>query len=79
MAVGNVIGSNIFNVLLILGISSVLHPITINAATAIDMALLICVSFVVYFFCVTDHKISRLEGLLMLCMYCADMAFAIIR
>ena len=79
MAVGNVIGSNIFNVLLILGISSVLHPITINAATAIDMALLICVSFVVYFFCVTDHKISRLEGALMLCMYCADMAFAIIR
>ncbi len=79
MAVGNVIGSNIFNVLLILGISSVLHPITINAATAIDMALLICISFVVYFFCVTDHKISRLEGALMLCMYCADMAFAIIR
>ena len=79
MAVGNVIGSNIFNVLLILGISSVLHPITINAGTAIDMALLICLSFVVYFFCVTDHKISRLEGALMLCMYCADMAFAIIR
>ena len=79
MAVGNVIGSNIFNVLFILGVSAILHPVAINAAAAIDMALLIFVSIVVYFFCVTERRISRLEGVLMLCMYCADMAFAIIR
>ena len=78
LAVGNVVGSNLFNILLILGVSGTINPIAVNFASVIDLGVLLVVSVVTMIFCITRH-ISRAEGAVMVLMYAATMAFAIIR
>lgn len=79
LAVGNVVGSNIFNLLFILGISSAIHPLTVNAASVYDMIILIVVSFITYAFSLSRKTINRSEGIILVMIYIADVAFAIIR
>ena len=79
MAVGNVVGSNIFNMMFILGVSSMIHPVGVNVASLWDMLILTIVSIVVYVFSLTRRTIERKEGAVMLLIYIADMAFAILR
>ena len=79
LAVGNVVGSNIFNILFILGISSTIHPIGVNAASIYDMVILIGVSILVFLFSIKGKIINRIEGIIMLLIYAASMVFAIIR
>jgi cation:H+ antiporter len=65
VAVGNVVGSNIFNILLILGISAVITPLIVNSQLLrLDVPLMIVVSFIFYFMAL-DGVISRLDGLLL--------------
>jgi cation:H+ antiporter len=78
LAVGNVVGSNIFNILFILGVSSTIHPIAVNYASVIDLFILIIVSVVTFIFSLTE-KISRAEGAVMVLMYAATVIFAIVR
>lgn len=78
LAVGNVVGSNIFNILFILGVSATIHPITVNYASVIDLLILIVVSAVTLIFSLTK-KISRIEGAVMILMYAATVVFAIVR
>lgn len=78
LAVGNVVGSNIFNILFILGVSSTIHPIAVNYASVIDLFILIIVSVVTYVFSLTK-KISRAEGAVMVLMYASTVIFAIVR
>ena len=78
LAVGNVIGSNIFNILFILGVSATIHPIAVNYASVIDLLILIIVSIVTFIFSLTK-KISRIEGAVMILMYAATVVFAIVR
>lgn len=79
MAVGNVVGSNIFNLLLILGVSSTIHPITISMASFVDLGLLLGLSLLAYAFVCTGRKINRWEGLIMLAMYAGYMGYSIWR
>lgn len=79
LAVGNVVGSNIFNLLFILGVSTSIHPVMVNAASVYDMMILLFVSAMTLFFSVTGHSIKRLEGIIMLLCYAGATAFAIIR
>lgn len=67
IAVGNVVGSNIFNILLILGISAIITPLIVQQQLIwLDVPLMIGVSFLVYFMSL-DGAIGRLEaGLLFL-------------
>lgn len=78
LAVGNVVGSNIFNLLFILGVSAMIHPIAVNYASVIDLLILIVVSAVTLIFSLTK-KISRIEGVAMILMYAATVIFAIVR
>lgn len=78
LAVGNVIGSNIFNILFILGVSATIHPIAVNYASVIDLLILIVVSVVTLVFSLTK-KISRPEGAVMILLYAATVGFAIVR
>ena len=78
MAVGNVVGSNIFNLMFILGISSTIHPVAVNLASVTDLAILVVVSAVVFIFSLTK-KINRIEGALMVLMYIGTMVYAIVR
>ncbi len=79
MAVGNVAGSNIFNMMFILGVSSMIHPVGVNVASLCDMLILLAASIVVYVFSLTRRTIERKEGVVMLLIYISDMAFAIMR
>ncbi len=79
MAVGNVIGSNIFNILFILGTSSLLRPIGVNLASVFDILILIFVNTVTLIFSITSRKIQRLEGAVLLLLYVASVLFAVFR
>lgn len=79
LAVGNVIGSNLFNLLFILGISATIHPIAVNLASIYDLILLIAVSLITYGFSFSKKRIQRAEGIFMLLLYVADIVFAIMR
>lgn len=71
LALGNVIGSNIFNILLILGASSFICPITVGAVAIYDMLVLLGVSIFTYI-CVRNRKdINKLEGAIFLVIYAA--------
>ena len=79
MAIGNVIGSNIFNLLFILGTSALIHPVAINTASICDLVILVAVSGLAYLFAFTSRRIARVEGIFMLMLYAADVVFAILR
>lgn len=79
LAVGNVVGSNIFNLLLILGVSSLVNPVAVNIASLCDMVILILVSVLVFIFMLISKKITRLQGLFMVVIYIADVVFAFFR
>ncbi len=78
LAIGNVVGSNIFNILFILGISSTLHPIPVNMACLIDFAILLVASIMVYFFSLSK-KINRIEGAVMILFYIGTVVYAALR
>ena len=79
LALGNVVGSNIFNILFILGSASALSTINVAPELFIDTAILIAVTLLMYFLCRTKEKTSRGEGVLCVLVYAADMAYIILR
>ncbi len=79
LALGNVIGSNIFNILAILGLSSFIHPIMITTQSVYDLMILIVFSVVVWFAARSQKEISRGEGIAILALYMGYMAYIIIR
>lgn len=83
MAIGNVVGSNISNILLTLGLSGVISPIAINPdaffGTLVDCGVYIVVCLMAYIFCLTSKKITRAEGGIMVACYVAYTAYIIIR
>ncbi len=76
IAVGNVVGSNIFNVLFILGISAVIQPLPFGTATNLDIgtAVLATLLLFVFMFTVRRHAIDRLEAAMFIALYAAYMA-----
>lgn len=79
MAIGNVIGSNIFNILFILGASALVHPIDVTAGAAIDMVILIAMNVLMFLFAASDRKITRAEGAVMIGLYILELIFAYFR
>ena len=78
MALGNAIGSNVFNILMVLGIASALSPISIIKENIIDLCVLIVFTICVWIFAGTK-KIGRLEGFVMVALYAAYAVYIIIR
>ena len=79
MAVGNAVGSNIFNILMVLGIASAINPITLIRENIIDIAILIGFSVLVWIFAATKRKITWKEGLSMVILYLIYAAYIIVR
>lgn len=79
MALGNVIGSDIFNILFVLGIATAISPISFLMENVIDIILLIIMSVIVLAFAWTKQQINRKEGILMLLMYTAYMVYICVR
>lgn len=78
IAMGNVIGSNLFNILLILGVSSVITPIPVQATSIIDCLFLIAIS-VIFYIPARKGKLGRLPGTLMVASYVAYTVYLIMR
>ncbi len=78
IAMGNIIGSNLFNILCILGISSVLSPIHVEMTALIDTGILTILSFGFWFLC-KKHPLDKKLGSIMLCTYLIYMIYIIIR
>ena len=79
MALGNVIGSNLFNILMVLALSAAVKPIAVNRFAVIDGACLLVFSVIAFALCWTKGQISRQEGLAMLGMYGGYMVYICIR
>lgn len=77
IALGNVIGSNIFNIFFVLGISSFIHEITINGAVFFDMFMMMAASFITYGFAASKRSINKPEGAFLVLLYVAYMVFVI--
>jgi cation:H+ antiporter len=79
LALGNVVGSNIFNILFILGAASALSPVSVQPELLIDGLIMIVVTAAVFIFCRTKHCMNRIEGILCVAAYIGYTAYAIIR
>lgn len=79
MAVGNAVGSNIFNILMVLGIASAISPVSLISENVIDILVLVGFSVVGWFFARSDRKITRNEGIAMVAMYLIYTAYIIMR
>lgn len=79
MAVGNAVGSNIFNVLGILGVATVIQPVALIAENIIDAGVLLAVSVMLLVFAWTKGTISRNEGILMLATYMIYLMYICMR
>lgn len=79
MAVGNVIGSNIFNILFVLGIATTISPIDFLMENIIDIIILTLMSLFVWILAWSKKHIVRWEGVLMLLLYAGYVGYIIIR
>lgn len=79
IAIGNVIGSNIFNILAILGVAPLISPIKTQGISNVDMILMLGVSILLYPLLKSGLKISRKEGILLLLIYIAYTVYLIVR
>ena len=62
IAIGNVIGSNVFNILLILGLTAVICPMQIGGITLIDLLVMLLAAVLVWLFSFTKYRVERWEG-----------------
>ena len=79
MAVGNVIGSNVFNILFVLGIAATISPVAFIFENVIDIIVVIAVTLIIWFFAWSKNEINRKEGVAMLALYVIYMVYIIVR
>jgi len=79
ISMGNIIGSNIFNIVFILGISAFINPIALNQTAIIDIYFLVSLTVVVFVFAISNRRISRLEGLFLVMTYFGYLTYIILR
>lgn len=71
IALGNIVGSNIFNILFILGTTAVIKPVPVPQSGFVDMMVLLGITVLLFIICVTTKKINRVAGASFLALYVA--------
>lgn len=79
LALGNVIGSNIFNILFVLAASAAISPMKVDGLAVFDGIFLILSSCLVWYFARTKMTLTRKEGLIMLGLYAVYTGYIIVR
>ena len=79
MALGNAIGSNVFNILMVLGIASAISPIAFMTENIIDIVVLLVFSLIVWLFAATKQQLSKLEGAIMIALYVGYSVYIFMR
>lgn len=79
LVIGNVIGSNIFNILFVLGASSTISEIPLDLSLLIDVIFMIFVTILCFIFGKTQEKYDKKEGVILIALFIGYMVFAILR
>jgi len=81
IAVGNVVGSNIFNIFFVLGISATVRPLPFRPASNMDVGVVVLGSLLLFFSMFTGRKrtLDRWEGVLLLSAYAAYLVYLVLR
>lgn len=86
ISVGNVIGSNIFNIFLVLGVVALIAPIFVGGSLPVgpdvlkwDIWIMLGVALGIWPILRSGHRISRLEGVALFCAYCGYVVFLFMR
>lgn len=79
MALGNVVGSNIMNILFILGASSAIHPIKTVGENIVDAGLMLVSTIMVYIYCKSGKRVDRGEGIVCVILYVIYTGYIITR
>ena len=79
IAIGNVVGSNIFNIFFILGLSSAISPITFGVESFIDIIVMVAASIMVYLMLLKNKRIGNKKGIILLVSYVIYMIYILLR
>ena len=79
IAIGNVVGSNIFNIFFILGLSATISPITYGFESFIDLIIMLVSSVMVYILTLKNFRIGNKKGLILLGTYALYMIYILMR
>ena len=78
IAIGNVLGSNVFNILFILGVTGVITPLDIQGITPVDLSLLVVSMVLLWLFSYTKLRIERWEGAVLIAVFAGYMTMLIV-
>ncbi|MES5134590.1 calcium/sodium antiporter [Prevotella amnii] len=73
IAIGNVIGSNIFNILAILGVTGLIHPMLLQGITMFDLSIMVISMILIWFLSFTKYTIERWEGFCLIVVFIGYM------
>jgi cation:H+ antiporter len=79
IAIGNVLGSNLFNIFLVLGVSAIINPIAVNSIVFFDMIFMLIATVITFIFASTRRIINKPEGIILILMYIGYMSYIIMR
>ena len=79
IAVGNIIGSNIFNILFVLGTTCTISPVAFDRAFIFDGIVAIVSTILLFIFTCFDRKLNRYEGILFLLMYIGYVTYLVLK
>ena len=79
LAVGNVVGSNVFNLSFVLSLSAIIHPMNVPSETLWDAVILILVSALIFVPIIKNKQLGRVSGILMVLTYIAYTAYLFVR
>lgn len=77
IAIGNVIGSNVFNILMIIGLTGLVKPMHIAGITTLDLIMMLASMLLMWFFCRTTYKVKRWEGAVLTIVYLAYLTWLV--
>ncbi|SDL14068.1 calcium/sodium antiporter [Lacicoccus qingdaonensis] len=79
MAMGNLIGSNIFNILLVTGLASSIMPLDVTGVIVFDIILMILITVMLFIFARTGYRLRRTEGIVLVAIYLVYFVYIILR
>lgn len=79
IAIGNVVGSNLFNILFILGLASTISPISISMLAFIDVIFMVFITLLLYVFMKKQNSLTKVNGIIFIILYVIYLSYTIIR
>ncbi|WP_174732724.1 calcium/sodium antiporter [Mesobacillus harenae] len=79
IAIGNIVGSNIFNILFVLGIASTITPLGVDSKIFLDVTVMIILTIILLVFSRTRYKVGKIEGFILVAAYVLYTIYIIIR